>query len=362
MTMTIASIVPASLVIVLLVLFAITRTAAAMIERRHPPAGSFALANETTMHHVHLKGPRDGALPPVVVIHGASGNLRDPMVPLRPLLEGKAEVLFLDRPGHGWSTRGPAENGTPFGQAKTIAALMDELGIGKAIIVGHSLGGAIAAALALDHPERVAGLVLASAATHPWPGGGTSWYYRLTAIPVIGRLFAETIACPAGLMRLDASTHCVFAPNRRPDTYNADAAIPLVLRPANFRHNAIDVENLYDHVAAAAPRYGEIKAPTVVISGNRDTVVYEEIHSLGLARDIPGAELVWIDNLGHKPDYAASDLIVAAIGRVAGAPPELIGDLGEIARETAARIAGDAYGPIEKCHAEKPPLAVEERV
>ncbi len=345
--MPLALVMPASLVVVIVVLFAITRIASVLIERRYPPVGAFALANGTRMHHVHVKGPQAPSLPPVVVIHGASGNLRDPMVPLRPLLEGKAELLFLDRPGHGWSGRGPAANATPSGQAATIAALMDELGIAKAVIVGHSFGGAITAALALNHPDRVAGLVFASAATHPWPGGGTSWYYRVTALPVIGRLFAETIACPAGLLRLEASTNCVFAPNQRPPSYNANAAIPLVLRPRNFRHNAIDVEGLYDHVVEAAPRYPEIKAPTVVISGDSDTVVYEEIHSLGLARDVPGAELVWVTNLGHKPDYAASDLIVAAVGRVAGAPAELTGNLHDVARKVADRIAGDDYAP--KC-------------
>ena len=69
-----------------------------------------------------------------------------------------------------------------------------------------------------------------------------------------------------------------------------------------------------------AQRYREITVPTVVISGDSDTVVYEEIHSTGLARDIPGAELVWVKNLGHKPDWIAPDLIVAAIEKVAGKP------------------------------------------
>ena len=115
--------------------------------------------------------PRAPTLPPVVFIHGASANLNDQMVPLRPLLEGRAEMLFLDRPGHGWSGRGPGNNEDAVGAGRTIAALMDRLGIGQAIIVGHSFGGSIAAAFALDHPEKTKGLVFLSAATHPWPGG-----------------------------------------------------------------------------------------------------------------------------------------------------------------------------------------------
>ena len=57
----------------------------------------------------------------------------------------------------------------------------------------------------------------------------------------------------------------------------------LVLRPAAFTANAIDVAGLHAHAVATAPRYGEISAPTVVISGDMDTVVDEQIHSIGLA-------------------------------------------------------------------------------
>ena len=57
---------------------------------------------------VHVPAPARPTLPPIVFIHGASANLQDQMVPLRPLLEGRAELLFFDRPGHGWSERGPA--------------------------------------------------------------------------------------------------------------------------------------------------------------------------------------------------------------------------------------------------------------
>ncbi len=55
-------------------------------------------------------GARHADLPPIVFIHGASANLNDQMVPLRPLLEGRAEMLFFDRPGHGWSERGPGND------------------------------------------------------------------------------------------------------------------------------------------------------------------------------------------------------------------------------------------------------------
>ena len=340
----------AFLVALLLLLVGATRIGAWLIERRHPPVGSFLTVGDTRLHHVHVPAGAGVDLPPLVFIHGASGNLLDQMLPFRPLLEGRAEMLFIDRPGHGWSERGPGANDTPAGQAGTIAALMDAYGMEKAIIVGHSFAGAVLTSFGVLRPERLEGLVFLAPASHPWPGGGTSWYYDLSETPVVGRLFTETLAWPGGVLRLVAATDCVFAPNAVPENYARDAAIRLVLRPKAFRANARDVAGLFDFVEKLAPRYGEIVAPTVVISGNRDTVVYEEIHSLGLARDIPNAELLWVENLGHKPDWIATGLAVAAIEKLSG----MERDLQATARQLEARIATDAHGPIEAC-ADGPP-------
>ena len=318
----------------------VTQIGAALIERGNPPVGTFATVNGTRMHFVHVPRPANATLPPIVFLHGASGNLLDQMRPIRALLEGRAEMLFVDRPGHGWSSRGPDRNSTLVGQADTLDALMTEVGIGRAVIVGHSFGGAVVATFAVTHPGRVSGLVFLSAATHPWPGGGTSWYYTLAARPIIGWIFVETLALPAAYFRMAAATVGVFSPNKEPDRYAADAGIALVLRPKHFRANAIDVAALYEQVTEIAPRYREIAAPTVVITGDRDGVVLEEIHSVGLVRDIKDAELVQVHNLGHKPDWVAPELTVAAIETVSGMPR----DLQAIARAVEARIAGDNYG------------------
>ncbi|TPL47554.1 alpha/beta hydrolase [Mesorhizobium sp. B2-4-6] len=325
------------LVALLFAFAGVTRAGVWSIERRNPPVGGFAEINGAHIHHVHIPTTAGADLPPVVFIHGASANLKDQMLPLKPLLEGRAEMLFLDRPGFGWSQRG--DNETLVAQADTIAALMDRLGIAKAVIVAHSFGGAITTAFARQHPDKTLGLVFLAPATHPWPGGATAWYYKLTAMPAIGWLFSETLAYPAGMLRIGNATACVFSPNKLPDFYIDNTSIPLVLRPSAFRANARDVAQLYDYVRAASPAYREIKAPTVVISGDRDKVVYATIHSIGLERDIPGAELVWVHNLGHKPDWIASDLVVGAIEKVAGAPI----DLQAMARTVEGRIAGDAY-------------------
>jgi pimeloyl-ACP methyl ester carboxylesterase len=92
------------------------------------------------------------------------------------------------------------------------------------------------------------------------------------------------------------------------------------LRPRNFIANARDVSGLLAVVTVQAPRYGEIKAPTVIITGDRDTVVPPEIHSRALAAALPHSRLVVLEGIGHMPHHVAADAVVAAIDElVAGA-------------------------------------------
>ncbi|MEO1747282.1 MAG: alpha/beta hydrolase, partial [Pseudomonadota bacterium] len=244
----------------LLVLAGITRVQVWLIERQHPPVGSFKTANKTRLHYVDTAPSGLSNSPTIVFLHGASGNLNDQRMIYEPLLGDKARQIFVDRPGHGYSSRGPGSNAYPDGQAATLAALLDELNIEKAIIVGHSFGGAITASFALNHPEKTAGTVFLSPVSHPWPGG-INWYYDFAAIPVIGRLFSETIALPAGLSRIESGTACVFAPNKPTADYAKSMGAKLVLRPSHFHDNAKDVANLYDYVVKTSPRYSEIKTP-----------------------------------------------------------------------------------------------------
>lgn len=304
------------------------------IGARYPNIGELIDIGGFRLNSVHVPRPPTADLPPLLFIHGASGNLRDPMTAFLKPLEGRAEMLFVDRPGHGYSERGDDSNLTPDGQADSIARLLDKRGIRKAIVIGHSFGGATTASLALRHRDKVAGLVFLSPATHPWPGG-IDWYYDLANTPYLGPLFCNTVALPAGLLRIEKGVETVFHPNPVPEDYLEKAAIPLVLRPANFCNNARDVANLLVYVQKTQPHYREIAVPTVIITGDSDEIVYEELHSLGMNRDIKGSELLWVKGLGHKPDYLATDLAVAAIEKVAG----MNRDLRKLADDVERRIA-----------------------
>jgi len=288
------------------------------------------------LNSVFIPASGKPALPPIVFIHGASANLYDPMFSFREKLEGRADLLFVDRPGHGRSDRGGPQNAFPDGQADAIATLMKKRGIRQAIIVSHSFGGAVAASFALNHPDMVAGLVFLSPAVYPWPGG-IAWYYSAATVPLTGPLFSTLVAPPAGLAMVDSATRSVFAPNRRPDGYISKAKTLLALRPKEFHDNATDVANLLEWTKKASPRYRKITAPTIIVTGDTDSVVSPTIHSAHLARDIRGSRLLVIRNMGHKSDYVAADLAVAAIETLGGKKR----DLRKIARRIEARIASD---------------------
>ena len=306
-------------------LFVFTRYNVRRIERLYPPRGEMLDIGGSRLHVVHRPGPDDPDLPPIVFIHGASGNLCDPMTAFMDKLEGRTELLFVDRPGHGWSERGGEAHHRLESQARAVAALLERKNIERAIVVGHSFGGAIALSMALETPNRVSGLLLLSAVSHPWPGG-IDWHYNVTATPVLGHIFAALIAMPAGLVRMPGAARCVFLPNAMPADYLQRAATALVLRPKTFRNNALDVSRLFDHVTRTAPRYGHIAAPTVVMTGDRDDVVSPDIHSAALARDIAGAQLLRIRGVGHKPDFGANDLCISAIEKISGKQVDLAGE------------------------------------
>lgn len=290
-----------------------TRLLSGIVERRFPPLGAFAEIDGVPLHYFDVAASEPADLLPMVFLHGASGNARDLMGAFAEPLRGRGRMIFVDRPGAGYSGRLGKRDAAPDLQARYVCGLLDALGIDRAVIVGHSLGGSVAAAFAIHHPDRTAGLVFIAPATHPWPGAEISWYYRLANLPVLGPIFAHTFAVPAGNLKYRSAVRDVFAPNKVPGDYWKRSATRLVLRPGNFLHNAVDVGALHDNVRRLAPRYGEIRVPAVIISGDSDNTVLADLHSTGLERDIEGARLVWLKNTGHMPTYSATAQIIVEI-------------------------------------------------
>ncbi|EKF41281.1 hypothetical protein NA8A_17348 [Nitratireductor indicus C115] len=271
------------------------------------------------MRSLLIEARENADLPPVLFIHGASTSLLDPLNAFREPLEGRASLFFVDRPGHGGSQAGPAENRRPDGQAHAIARLMDERGIGRAIVVGHSYGGAVAAALALEHPEKLRGLLLLSPVLYPWPGG-IAWYYTASAMPVFGWLFTRLVVPLAGRLAMESAARSVFSPDPLPAGYIEKSRAIEAIQPAAFRHNAREIASLLDWTKENARRYAKIAANTIIVTGDTDDVVSPDIHSRQMAQAVPNAELIVIPGLGHKPDYCATDMVIASIEALARMP------------------------------------------
>jgi pimeloyl-ACP methyl ester carboxylesterase len=300
-----------SVAIALLVLAAITQAGVFLIERSHALGGRLIDVAGGRLHVVDI-GPRDTSSLPVVLIHGASSNLESMRQPLGDLLSRNHRVIMIDRPGHGWSTRDTLADSTPAIQARMIDEALGKLGVDRALIVGHSWGGALAPAMAVNHPARVAGLVMLAPVTHRW-NGGVAWYHNLGAAPLVGRLFAHTLALPTGMLMLNTGARGAFLPQAMPNDYVRATALPLVLRPREFLANAWDMSTLKEAVIAQMPRYGEIKIPVIILHGDVDKSVYLTTHSQNFVKAVPHAELIVLPGVGHLVQNAATEKVVAAI-------------------------------------------------
>lgn len=295
----------------------LTHVAARRISQQYPPIGEFVDVGGVRLHLVDEAGPEGDDRPPLVVIHGASANLREPMLAFAGHLRQRQRTLFIDRPGHGWSERRGRADASPSAQAALIAAALKAKGIERAVILGISWGGALAAAFAVNHPQQTAGLVFIGPATHPWPGG-VDWHYGITVTPVLGTLFSHCLMLPIAWNRVPRAVEGVFSPEAAPTGYSEAIGARLLLRPAEFIANGEDVHDLKANVTALAPRYREIVAPTEIVTGDADAVVWPSIHSVGLERDIAGANVTWLPGAGHMPHHTRRADVLAAIERVYG--------------------------------------------
>ncbi len=287
---------------------------ARLIERAHPPRGRIVDVGGLRQHVVELGASENS--PPIVLLHGAGCNLEDMRLALGERLALRHRVILVDRAGLGWSERESRRGSSPAYQAAILREVLDRLGVARAIVVGHSWGGALAAAFALDHPERTAGLVLLAPPLYPLPRGMT-WLYALMATPVAGWLFARTLALPFGLLAIGPGIASAFLPQRMPRGYARRSAALLVLRPATFLANARDVAQLKRHLPAQAGRYGKIAAPTVIVTGDRDMVVPPRQHAFAFAAAVPRAKLIVLPRIGHMLHHAAAERVIAEIEEIA---------------------------------------------
>ncbi len=287
-------------------------------ETAFPPVGQTVSVSGRDVHYVEK-----GTGPTVVLIHGASGNLRDFTFSLMDRLAQDFHVVAFDRPGLGYTDRVDPQFESAFGlnaespmdQARFLIAATRVLGIENPLVVGHSFGGGVALAWGLED-QAAAGLVLVSAAAQPWPGT-LGLYYQATASRVGGAVLPVLISAFVPDSRIEQGITSVFEPQDPPEGYASHIGAPLTVRPDTFRANARQVNGLRPHFVDMAPQYGSITVPVEIIHGTADTSVPLDIHAIPTAQAIPGANLTLLDGIGHMPHHSAEDDVVAAIYRAA---------------------------------------------
>lgn len=283
-------------------------------EKKAPRIGELQDVGDIALHVVDI-GPRDSAKPPIVLIHGASVNLRDMKMSLGDRLAADRRVLMVDRPGRGYSER-PDDGYQLSVQAAAIHEAVKARGIENPIIVGQSFGGAVALNYALQFQDEMSGLVVLAPVSHEWPGG-VAWYNSASQIPVVGFLLRRLVIPVYGQLASKDGIMESFAPDEAPENYAERSGLALLFRPGDFKSNASDIAHLKDQIKLQQKRYSELKIPVAIMTGTSDTTVSPEIHSKTLATEIDGASLTLLPDTGHALHHAETDIILEAIEAVA---------------------------------------------
>jgi len=283
----------------------------ARAEAAFPPQGRILDVNG---HRVHALTMGDG--PDVVLIHGASGNLRDMTFSLAPRLAARYRVTVFDRPGLGHTDRINRTGATIRQQAELLSDAARQLGIERPVVLGHSYGGAVALAWAVHRPDHIAALVPLAAPAKPWDSD-LSLYYKTLSHPVLGPLVIPLLTAFVRDARVERAVAEIFEPNTVPPGYIDHVGAPLTLRRDSLRANALQRANLLSEITALQDAIARLSLPVELVHGTEDTTVGLRIHAEPLARDLPSASLTRLPGIAHMPHHAAEDAVVAAIARAA---------------------------------------------
>ena len=237
-------------------------------------------AEPVALHH-ETCGKADGPL--IVLLHGLGSSSADWRFQL-PALGAAYRVIVPDLRGHGRSPRGRGRL-TAAMLAADVAALLDALAAPPAHVVGLSLGGCVALALALDHPARVRSLTLVNTFARLSLAGPRGALHGLARLALL--------ACAP--MRVVAAhvARGLFPRRDQRELYLA-AVASLAANPRRTYLASLRDLASFD----VRRRLGAVRCPTLVVAGDRDATVPLFAKRL-LQQSIPGAELIVVDDSGH---------------------------------------------------------------
>lgn len=250
-----------------------------------------------------------GAGRPVVLLHGNSGFAQDFAAVLDALDPAEFRALAFDRPGHGLSERA-ANDGAISSQARLIRGALRALGIQKPVIAGHSWGGTLALAYALQYPEETAALVLLAPAAYKEEEMYTA-QRLLVEIPVLSELF---IRASESFIRAEIKRNLerAFAPDAPTADY-LSAAEATWSRPSQVRAFMQDEIGYNPAVELLAPRYSKVGVPTFIVTGDADALVNPEVHAYPLHRTLGHSVLTVIPEAGHMLPHTRPEAVINAI-------------------------------------------------
>ena len=256
---------------------------------------------------IHYQEAGDEKAPPVILIHGfISSNLIWSHV-LLPLASKGFRVIAPDLPGYGYSDKPADARYSIAEQARAVVAFMDRLRIKKAIIVGASYGGAVAATIALDHPERVHKLVLIGTVTND--EAKKKLLLRVSCMPVIGDIATPLFLGSRWILK--QRMQAMYRRMHKPINEKMVASRHHLLATANTHRAMIRTARAWS--ANRIEREASlIRQPTMIVWGDQDD--HFPLNNAFRLRDtIPNSKLIVFRNCGHLPPTEYPDNFVEAV-------------------------------------------------
>lgn len=247
---------------------------------------------------------------PVVLLHGNAGFTHDYSAVMRSLAEHGYRAIAFDRPGHGQSERPKGGIATTVDQCRFIRAALQQLGVERPIMVGHSWGGVLVLAYVLQYEQEISGIVLLSPATYP-EDDQFAIEKAVIEIPGLGDLIIR-MTRPLIAWEIKRNLVRAFSPDDVPADY-LELAVAIWNRPEQIKAIVQDEADFGPAAEALKDLYGEIRVPTIIITGNRDLLVDPERHAYPLHRAIAHSRLIVLPETGHMLPQTRPEAVLSAI-------------------------------------------------
>jgi len=272
-------------------------------EQMVPADGRFVDVDGARLHIVEL-GPDHAPGPAIVMIHGIMAQLRNFSHSLAGRLAKDHRVILVDRPGWGHSRlTGPRPDLAR--QGRMIAEAIEALGLTRPLVVGHSMGGAVALALATERPEVPGALALIAPLTQIVEQP-PAVFRGLMAPPGFREVLAWTIAVPMAVAFGKQGAEAVFAPDPVPADFATAGGGALSARSSAYRMGSFEIRMAQQAMPPLIARYGEIRVPVAILYGRQDALLDPALHGERTAAEIAGGKVTLIDG-GHMLPLTHAD-------------------------------------------------------